>query len=157
MSLPQVYVASKTRHAAMWQQFKKGTTVPNPDNAARRFLVPPWRISSSWIDEAGVGKTRDLRELWERIQNEVKGSAGLIMYADKSDFGSLKGAYIEVGMALAFGIPVSVGLPGVTLENGTYRPIGSWVTHPCVIQVYTGYDPQNVWQNLDVWLMRRGQ
>lgn len=157
--LPQVYVASKTRHAAMWQAFRRGTTVPDPNNPGKDFLVPPWRIRSSWIDEAGQGESEmhGPNALWPRIQEEIMMSHGLVFYADRSDFGTLKGAFIEAGMAMMAGMPVVVWIPGVDLEERSYRPLGSWVTHPAVVEVYKGYDPQQVWQTLDMWNMRRGR
>lgn len=89
------------------------------------------RINSSWIDEDGEGQTQSFSNLWLRIESEIKRSAALILYAESEDF-PLKGAYIEVGMALAFGIPVCLVLPGVTLEARSSRPIGSWIAHPLV-------------------------
>lgn len=45
---------------------------------------------------------------------------------------ALKGALIEVGMAIAHKIPIRVVAPGVVLEPVSFRPIGSWVRHPLV-------------------------
>lgn len=59
----------------------------------------------------------------------VCGTEASILYAEPEDF-PLKGALIEVGMALAFGIPVGLVLPGVNLEEGSMRPVGSWMHHP---------------------------
>ena len=44
----------------------------------------------------------------------------------------LKGAYVEVGVALGLDIPVFAVLPGVELEPRSDRPVGSWIRHPCV-------------------------
>lgn len=90
-----------------------------------------WPIASTWIDEAGSGETEDLGELWTRIGREVTGSAGLILYVEPADF-PLKGALVEVGMALAAGVPVVVVAPGVDVEPRSSRPIGSWMMHPLV-------------------------
>ncbi|WP_434716224.1 hypothetical protein [Paraburkholderia sp. A3RO-2L] len=93
--------------------------------------VEGWHITSSWIDEAGEGETDSFSELWVRIENEIRNAERLILYAEADDF-PLKGAYIEVGMALAFGIKVFVVAPGVTIEPRSRRPVGSWMDHPLV-------------------------
>lgn len=95
-----------------------------------------WSITSSWIDEAGEGETEDFSDLWLRINDEIWQSDALILYAEATDF-PLKGALIEVGMALAFSKPVFVCLPGVCLEGRTARPIGSWIFHPSVKRIET--------------------
>ncbi|MBU9200054.1 hypothetical protein KTD31_01380 [Burkholderia multivorans] len=108
-----------------------------PARAAQwRYLrdVEGWHIISSWIDEAGEGETDNFSELWVRIENEIRSAERLILYAEPDDF-PLKGAYIEVGMALAFGVKVFVVAPGVTIEPRSRRPVGSWMDHPLVTHV----------------------
>jgi hypothetical protein len=90
-----------------------------------------WPIVSSWIDEAGPGETDDLAELWSRIDGEVRSSRGLVVYALESDF-PLKGALVEVGIAIGAGVPVFAVFPGVVLDPETLRPAGSWLRHPGV-------------------------
>ena len=97
----------------------------------RRLRAEGWPIVATWIDEDGEGATADFGELWDRIRHEVTGAAGLILYAEPGDL-PLKGALIEVGMALAAGVPVVAVLPGVVLEPRSMRPIGSWLAHPLV-------------------------
>jgi hypothetical protein len=109
------YVASRVKHAEMW----KGLRAKN------------YPIISTWIDEAGENETCDFAELWERITNEIWKSEGLILYAENEDF-PLKGALVEVGIAIAFNKPVFVVLPGVQLEGRTMRPVGSWLKHDLV-------------------------
>lgn len=58
------------------------------------------------------------------------------LYAEAGDF-PLKGAFIEVGMALSAGVPVVVVAPGVAIEPRSMRPIGSWMAHPLVTQCAT--------------------
>lgn len=53
------------------------------------------------------------------------------MYAENTDF-PLKGALVEVGIALGKNIPIRCVLPNVTLEGRNYRPLGSWVSLPTV-------------------------
>lgn len=113
-----VYVASRAsipERSAMWREIR-GSGVP---------------INSTWIDEAGEGETEDFVSLWLRIHNEIRQSTMLILYAEPGDF-PLKGALVEVGIALDQGIPVRVVLSGVNLEEPSCRPIGSWIKHPMV-------------------------
>lgn len=104
------YVASRVHNAGIWQRY-------------RADGVP---INSTWIDEAGDGDTLDFGELWARIHAEIDRSEALVFYATQDDF-PLKGAYVEVGMALALGVPVRIVLDGVTLKDRTMRPVGSWI------------------------------
>jgi hypothetical protein len=110
-----IYVASRVKRAEMWQ-------------CCRSEGAP---IISTWIDEANEGDSADLGELWSRIEREVKSAERLVFYAETEDFPH-KGALVEVGIALAAGIPVVCVLPGVTLEPRSMRPLGSWATHPLV-------------------------
>lgn len=92
----------------------------------RTFRDQGANIISTWIDEAGAGETASLSELWDRILREIAGSACLVLYAEQDDF-PLKGALVEVGIALGLGKPIIVCLPGVKLDGRTHRPIGSWI------------------------------
>jgi hypothetical protein len=107
-------------------------SVPGRSAAWRRLRdVDGWKITCSWIDEAGPNETDDLGELWTRIASEIWGSERLVLYVEPDDL-PLKGALIEVGMALAYKIPVRVVAPGLMIEIPSYRPLGSWVRHPLV-------------------------
>lgn len=107
-------------------------SLPERSAAWRRLRdVDGWKITSSWIDEAGAGQTHDLGLLWSRIEDEVARSERLILYVEPGDF-PLEGALIEVGMAIAHRIPIRVVAPGVVLDPVSRRPIGSWVRHPLV-------------------------
>jgi len=113
-----IYVASRASVPArgeMWRSLRAGGAP----------------IISTWIDEDGEGQSHDLGELWERILREVTSAERLILYVEPDDF-PLKGAFIEVGMALAAGVPVFVVSPGVALEARSLRPLGSWALHPLV-------------------------
>ncbi len=99
-----IYIASKTRHAAFWRDLR----------AAGAPII------STWIDETGEGENADLNDLWERCITEVKGCETLIVYRESQDI--LKGAWVEIGAALAIGRPVyAVGLNDFTISN--YRGI----------------------------------
>ncbi len=111
-----VYVASRAsipERPAMWRQ-------------CREFGMA---ITSTWIDEAGEGETADFGELWSRIRDEILASDGLILYAEASDF-PLKGALVEVGIAIGMRKPIAIVLNGFEPEGRTARPVGSWVEHP---------------------------
>lgn len=95
-----------------------------------------WNIISTWIDEAGEGETDDFTKLWTRIGAEISHADALVLYAEKNDF-PLKGALIEVGMAIGMAKPVYVCLPGITLDGLTDRPVGSWIRHPIVKRIDT--------------------
>jgi len=104
-------------------------SLPERSAAWRRLRdVDGWKITSSWIDEAGIGETVDLGQLWERIESEIRRSERLVLYVEPDDF-PLKGALIEVGMAIAHRIPIRVVAPGVVIEPVSFRPLGSWVRH----------------------------
>lgn len=97
-----------------------------------------WRSSgvpviSSWIDEDGEGQTESFSELWIRIASEVRRSWGLVLYVDEGDL-PLKGALVEVGIALGSGVAVHIVCPGYTSakDGSRPRPLGSWVAHPLV-------------------------
>lgn len=113
-----IYVASRAsspERAAMWCALRDAG----------------WHITSTWIDEAGEGQTASFTELWGRIEREIRGSLGLIVYAEPEDF-PLKGAYLEAGIAIGAGLPVAVVMPTVELEARSDRPMGSWIRHPGV-------------------------
>lgn len=117
----------------------KGNGIYVASRASIPEMAKMWRdlraegipIVSTWIDEAGEGETADLSALWVRISREVASAQALVLYAGPSHF-SLKGALIEVGMALAHGKPVFAVLPMVDFEYPSMRPVGSWLRHPLV-------------------------
>lgn len=113
-----IYVASRTsipERGAMWRYW-------------RARDVP---IISSWIDRDGEGDTKSFVDLWDRIHQEIAASDALVLYAEKNDF-PLKGALIEVGIALGMGKTVIAVLPDLGVLPRNYRPVGSWVAHPKV-------------------------
>lgn len=118
MAKPVVYVASRAsipERAGMWRLLRAAGA----------------QIISSWIDEDGEGETACFTELWSRIEAEVKACDRLVLFAAPEDF-PLKGALVEVGMALALGKPVIVVAPNVILDPRSRRPLGSWSSHPLV-------------------------
>lgn len=130
-------VSQPSQRCAGLKEMKCGIYVASRASAPERPAMwrglrdAGWPIVSTWIDEADEGQTGSFTELWERIEREIRGSCGLVIYAEPEDF-PLKGAYIEVGIALGAGLPVAVVLPRVSLEPRSDRPIGSWIRHPRV-------------------------
>lgn len=88
-------------------------------------------ITSTWIDEAGEGETACNTSLWRRIAAEVRAADYLILYDEPNDF-PMKGALVEVGMAIGMERRVMVVAPDVVLEPKSLRPLGSWAMHPLV-------------------------
>lgn len=109
---PKLYVASRASIAArpmMW----------------RTLRALGWNIISSWIDEAGPGES-NMTELWGRIVQEIKGADALIVYIEDRDL-PLKGALVEVGIALGSGIPVAL-----VCEQNVLKFLGSWIMSPSI-------------------------
>lgn len=106
-------------------------SIPERSAAWRKLRADGWAISASWIDATGENEPDDLSELWLKIQEEVCSSERLVLYVEPEDL-PLKGALVEVGMALAVGIKVFVVTPGITMHRETGRPLGSWAFHPNV-------------------------
>ena len=110
-----IYVASRVKHSQMWLNLAA--------------MGAP--IISTWIREAGDNDTDDFGELWSRILAEIRQSRALVFYGAAGD-DPWKGAFVEVGAALASGKPVFVVLDGIEPEGRTMRPVGSWLAHPGV-------------------------
>ena len=96
-----IYVASKAvAHGPMWR--------------ARR--AAGWPIISTWIDESDEGATMDWPDLWGRCLAEAARAELLIVYREPGE--ALKGAFIEIGVALSAGIPViAVGMEDYTISK----------------------------------------
>ena len=84
-----VYMASKAvAHGPRWQ-------------ALRDAGFP---VISTWIDESQPDATLDWPDLWQRCLSEVARAEVLICYMEPGE--TLKGVWVEVGAALALGVPV---------------------------------------------------
>jgi hypothetical protein len=116
----------------------------------RRFRSGGFRIVSTWIDEDGAGQTENLSDLWQRISDEVAEAYGVVLYAEASDF-PLKGALIEVGIALGLNKPVIVCLPNVELDPQSCRPVGSWIMHPLVSRNDDAWSALTAMSRGEVW------
>lgn len=104
-----IYVASKTAHAAVWRDLR---AIGHP-------------IISTWIDEAGAGETSDFTDLWHRCIGEAARADVTVLYHEPGEV--LKGAFIELGAALASGRRVFV----------VGDPPGTWPAHPLVTRFPT--------------------
>lgn len=113
----RLYGASRAtvQHATMWKRLRD---------------LYHWPITSTWIDDIATEVTpiTELSDMWNRIDDEVYDATDLILYVRKEDF-PLKGALVEVGMALANGAKVYVVVNDVELEPCTCKPLGSWINH----------------------------
>jgi len=96
----------------------------------RELRAAGWPILSTWIDEAGDGETQDWGQLWTRIVLEVSQACGVILWAEQGDF-PLKGAFVEVGIALGQGKRVAV-CTRMQVRGPRFQPFGSWLAHPSV-------------------------
>lgn len=59
----------------------------------------------------------------------------LVLYVEPDDF-PLKGALVEVGIAIGAGVPIFVVAPSVEID-ASFRPLGSWINNPLVRRVET--------------------
>lgn len=112
---PAVYTASKMDKAGLWNTLR---------------IDPDWAFCSwtaRWVEMAGLeaqATEEDFRRFWKMDIDDIKGSDFLLLYAGGEE--ALKGALVEAGAAIAFGIRVvAVGL----------SPIHTWSYHPLVSRV----------------------
>lgn len=99
-----IYIASKTRLAPRWRALRDERGLP---------------IVSSWIDEAGAGETKSHSEFWQRVVREVGQASALVIYREPGEV--LVGAFVEMGVALATGVPVFVA--GEVDSSVTHHPL----------------------------------
>ena len=104
----KLYVASKSEHGPAWQAMRLPLAEEGVD------------IIATWVDESGPSESPDLTDLWVRCIDEVKACDLVVAWHNEGE--TWKGAYVEIGAALASGVPVYV----------IGRPPGSWVNHPLV-------------------------
>ena len=107
----RIYTASKLRHAPKWRDICDKNS---------NFI-----FHARWLKHTRIG-TPDGPEhapaFWLQDQQDVKDSDALIVYAEKGD--KLRGALVEVGMALAYGVPV--------ILIGEHEDWATWRWHPGV-------------------------
>lgn len=104
----KLYIASKSEHGTKWQ-------------AMRHVLAGVGvEIVSTWIDESGPGESADMTDLWVRCIAEAASCDLLVAVHHGGEI--WKGAFVEIGAALAHARPVYV----------VGNPPGSWSEHPLV-------------------------
>ena len=116
---PSFYVASRA------------SNLDRPRMWARVRAEHGYHFTSTWVDIALAGTVPDLADLWTDIAAEIAACDCLVLYVAPEDF-PLKGALVEVGMALALSKAVRVVAEGVDLDPVDCKPLGSWARHPLV-------------------------
>lgn len=84
-----IYVASKAKYGPMWRSWRDAG-------------IP---ISSTWIDSYEPGKIQDWDLFWSSCVSEVKVADAVVLFVPELTE-IVKGAFVEVGVAIACGIPV---------------------------------------------------
>lgn len=116
-----LYVASKANMGDYWKVIRQTARV--------RYDV---RIISSWIDESGEGESESMEALWVRCIQEAASCDAVLALHRSGDV--WKGAFVEIGAALAAGKHVFV----------IGDPPGSWVHHPLVHRIPEAAASQNI-------------
>jgi hypothetical protein len=106
-------------------------SIPERSIMWKQMIVEGANIVCSWINESGPEETQDFSELWSRIQAEINSCGRLVLYVENGDL-PLKGALVEVGMALALGKPVWIVCKDIILTKRDLKPLGSWANHPLI-------------------------
>lgn len=115
----RIYTASKTKHAHLWTELR----------------AQGYNVISTWIDEAGAGQTKDMSDLCRRCIEECMSCDAMLVYSEEGDY--LKGAFIEMGVALAANKPIVL--------VGPVLPSGSAFTHASKI-----YKAETIQQALSI-------
>lgn len=130
-----VYVASKSKHGAMWLDLREGW--------AERGIY----VVSTWINEWAPGASGSMSDLWVRCIDEATICDLLICYVEQDE--TLKGAYIEIGAALACGNDVYVWRVG-DWKTADGDRLGSWANHPRVTMVESPDEAFAIWARRNV-------
>ena len=118
--MTKVYFASKIQHATLWATV--GSTTVGIEMCCR------W--ANHILSGASDDDPADLEAGWKMNLEDIEACDMLIVYATtKAEARTLRGALVEVGMALAFKKPV-LAVAGAAFE-------GSWQYHFLVQQVPT--------------------
>lgn len=115
-----IYIASKTKHAPKWRELRDKLKEQYGDDV---------RIISTWIDEAGPGETTDKKDLALRCLQETRLCDVLICYTEEGEY--LKGAFIEIGAALAYQNQV-IAVGPVLPDTSTFIALDYWLTAPSI-------------------------
>jgi nucleoside 2-deoxyribosyltransferase len=110
----RVYTASKLRHGAMWRAYADD----------RVHFHARWLVHNLHGTQADPERAT---EFWIEDEHDVRCADAVIVYAEEED--KLRGALVEAGMAVAYGIPVIV--------IGSHPDYGTWQYHPGVARADT--------------------
>ncbi len=111
---PKIYTASKVKHADTWKALRSGG----------------YEIVSTWIDEAGAGETTDRADLAKRCIQECKDADCVLIYTEPGEY--LKGAFIEIGAALAADREIYAVGP-VLPDTSVFRGHPRWHQHESLV------------------------
>lgn len=89
--VPLVYIASKVVHGPRWKEIQE---------SSEEYGI---KVISSW-PRYNPGTTQEYDDLWSRCVSEVREADALLIYHEPGEV--FTGAWIEVGVALAHGVPV---------------------------------------------------
>ena len=110
----RIYTASKLRHGPMWR---------NLCDHSRRFI-----FHARWLKHNKMG-TPDTREeaveFWRQDIQDVLTADAVIVYSENDEV--LRGALVEVGVALSSGIPVFVIGHSTSYGTWQYHKGVTWV------------------------------
>lgn len=112
----KIYTASKLDKSEMWKE-----------------LQHEWKefeFTARWF-QFHVGNVPDApafaKFFWQEDEEDVKRADVVLVYAEEGDI--LRGALVEVGIALGVGIPV------ICVMNGENPSWGTWSYHPLIYRV----------------------
>jgi nucleoside 2-deoxyribosyltransferase len=109
----RVYFASKLHHAEKWRALCRST--------------PDIQCHARWLKHVAMGtpdRPEDAPDFWQQDEQDVRDADAVIVYAEGDD--QLRGALVEAGMAIAYGVPVIV--------IGEHPFYGTWQYHPSVVR-----------------------
>lgn len=110
--IPKVYIASKMHHAPKWREAYSREDI---------HVVSRWPFLETQVDD----RPSNCRKFWQDDFTDVQSCAVLILFAEEGE--NLRGALVEVGIALALGKFVIV--------IGEHHDHGTWWHHPLVRRV----------------------
>lgn len=100
------------RHADKWLEMKKS------------YDWSHIHFTASWLELPRNHDKPDV--LWTQVLTDIRMSHFLVLYIEEGDL-PLQGALVEVGMALAYDVPVFIVAPAQLQLN-------NWTGHPLVRQ-----------------------
>ncbi len=109
MRNPTVYTASKTRHANIWRKLR--------DNGILNIIA-------TWINVDENDRNFDWEKLWIDCASESAAADITLVYLEDGD--TLRGAYVEMGIAIASGRTVFLVNPhGENVTDARHHPLVS--------------------------------